>query len=345
MLNFNVTTNVFLLYIRLQQAINLRLDSYNSVLAGYQHVSTDHYIITGDNNLSNITKRQIPDREDLYSLQYLEILRIILACSGILLNALNLILIHKIRHALRPHMRLILCLIISDLLLSIEVILFFAIKNVSSEFVHCLKFVMKSFETINVLVLMLNLLLIAIDQCVATLYPLRYHQIVTRKRTHIALCLMWIISIFIVASGTVLSTLKRDDINEVRAYDCFNIKRQFTFFINSILGVMAFPVFMGIYIAIYRSIRQLRGRDSIRGRTLSTRKATLTTLILIGPVIMVYTPVSAYILIISVLDMPIDWPFWETFMVLLALHTNSDPIICAIRFRDLREGYKRMCRK
>ena len=267
------------------------------------------HIMINDKNISNWTTRQNVDNVDASSIQYLEILRVILACSGMILNALNLGLIHQIRHSLRPYMRLILCLIISDFLLSVEVILFYAIKNGPSEFVQCIRFVLKSFETVNLLVLMLTLLLIASDQCVATLNPLRYHQIITKKRTNVALSGIWIFSCLVVIAGTILSTIKKDSINEIHAYDCFNIKRQYTFLINAILFQLSLPVFLGIYTVVYRNIRKLRGRDSLRGRNLSTRKATLTTLILIAPIVIIYLPVSSYVTVVSVFDLPVEWPF------------------------------------
>ena len=297
-----------------------------------------------DTNVSNCSATENPQEEFTLSNKYLEIIRIILACFGVLLNALTIVLLHQSRHSLRPHMRIILCLNISDLLLSVEVILFFAIKNGPSEFIHCIKFLLKSFETINVLVLMLTLLLIAADQCVATLKPIKYRQIVTVKRTNITLISVWLLSFLTVAAGTVLSTVHKDNIPEINVYSCFGIKRQYTFFINAALCVMTSPIFLGLYFVIYRHIRKLRGRDSLRGRRLSTKKATLTTLILILPLIVIYFPVSIYTLVLGIFEVQIDWPFWDIFMVFVALHTNSDPIICAVRFKYLRDRYKVMCR-
>ena len=271
-----------------------------------------------------------------------DILRIVLACSGFILNALNLILLHRTKQHTRPRMRLIHCLNITDFLLSVEVILFISIKNGPSELIHCIKFLLKSFETLNVLVVMLILLLIAGDQCIATVKPMHYQQIVTVKRTNMALASVWLLGITIILLGTVLSTLNRDVIHEIHVSSCFQIKRQFTFVFNAVLCVLTFPVFMVIYIVIYRNIQKLRSRDSLRGRKISTRKATITTMILIFPFILVYVPCAVYILLVSSFQWTINWPFWSIFMALVALHTNSDPIVCAIRFQELKNGYKAM---
>lgn len=290
-------------------------------------------------NVSNRTFLNHKTQEDVHSIRSLEILRIALACSGFILNALNIILLQKAWSALRPHMRLILCLNISDLLLSLEVILFFAIHDAPSEVIHCIKFLFKSFETLSVLVVMFILLYIAIDACIATLMPLKYHQIVTVKRTNIALIALWMFGFITILIGTLMSTEHKNDIHETKVYRCYHIKRQYTFFINAALCVLAFPVFMGVYLTIYKNIRKLRGRDSLRGRKMSTKKATLTTLILIFPFLSVYFPVSVYVLMVSIFELKINWPFWDIFMLLVALHTNSDPVICAFRFKILKEGY------
>ena len=185
------------------------------------------------------------------------------------------------------------------------------------------------------------LLLIAGDQCTATLKPMHYQQIVTVKRTNIALASVWLFGIIILLLGTVLSTENRDTIHEVYASSCFQIKRQFTFVFNSSLCVLTFPVFMVIYIVIYINIQKLRARDSLRGRKISTRKAAITTALLIFPFILVYVPCAVYILVVSMFDWTTG-QFQSIFMVLVALHTNSDPIICALRFQELKTGYKAM---
>ena len=292
-------------------------------------------------NTSNWTQHIHKPHEETHSIhdQLYEILRIILACSGFILNALTIILLHRTRQPLRPHMRLTLCLNITDLLLSLEVILFFSIKSGPSELIHCIKFLFQSFETLNVLVVMLILLLIAADQCIATVKPIHYPQIVTVRRTNIALASVWCLGFIIVSLGTVLSTENRDSLHEIHVYSCFQIQRQYTFFINASLCVLTFPVFMTVYIVIYINIRKLRSRDSLRGRQMSIKKATITTIILIFPFIMIYVPCAIYILVAGIFEFTVDWPFWSIFMVLVALHTNSDPIICALRFKELKNGY------
>ena len=292
-----------------------------------------------DLNISNWTQHVHKPHEESHPIQLFEILRIILACSGFVLNALTIILLHRTRQTLRPHMRLILCLNITDLLLSVEVILFFSIKSVPSELIHCTKFLLKSFETLNVLVVLFILLLIAVDQCVATVKPIHYPQKVTVRRTNIALASVWCLGFIIVSLGTVLSTENRDVIHEIHVSSCFQIRRQFTFFINACLCVLTFPVFMTVYILTYINIRKLRSRDSLRGRQMSIKKAMITTIILIFPFIMIYVPCAVYILVASIFELTVDWPFWSIFMVLVALHTNSDPIVCAFRFKELKNGY------
>ena len=288
----------------------------------------------------NMTQHENKPHEESRHIQLSEILRIILACSGFILNVLTIILLRKSRHPLKPHMRLTFCLIVTDLLLSLKVILFCSITSGQSEFIHCLKFLLQSFETLYVLVGMFILLLIAADQYLATVKPIHHSQMVTVRRTNIALVIVWLLGIIIVSLGTVLSTLNQDITYETRdMYSCFQIKRQYTFLVNAFLIVFSFPVFMTMYIKIYINIRKLRSRDSLRGRTMSIKKATITTTIIIFPFIMVYVPCAVYILIARMLELTIDWSFWNIFTVLVALHTISDPIICALRYQELKKGY------
>ena len=69
----------------------------------------------------------------------------------------------------------------------------------------------------------------------------------------------------------------------------------------------------------------------------------MTTLILVLPFVLIYAPVSIYVLAISLFELEVTWPFWEAFMVLLALHTVLDPVCHAIRVKEIQRGYKQSC--
>lgn len=280
----------------------------------------------------------------LMIIQLLTYLKIIFAIVGMLMNVATFIIGALIRTPLRPYLFHILSLTVSDLIISMGIVLYFILDEVfidTSLLLNCFKFTIKCIEAFSILVCLCMLLAIAADQCLAVALPLRYQQILTRRRTRLIVLCIWILSFIVAVLGIVLSTLAEGGFLE--RDNCFKLQRHYTLYVNAILVDSSCPVFIGLYIVIYRNIRELKRRDSQRGRSVSMKKATVTTLLLVVPFVLVYVPVSFYILIMSLQDVTIDWPFWEAFMVVLAAHTAADPVIYAVRVKEIQNGYKRIC--
>ena len=295
-------------------------------------------------NTSNFTYPDNPKEGSALLFQLLEIFKITLACSGIVLNSLNILFLKQTKCLIRPHMRIILCLTITDLLLSVEVILYGVIKHLplGVECIDCIRFLLKFYETTSLMFSMFILLLIAGDQCVSVVKPIEYHQIITIKRTNIALVMAWVFCFLVALAGGVLFTLDRHYIYGETIYRCFIVRRQYTFLVNAIVGILEFPMFLGLYYVIFKSVKRLRGRDSLRGRKLPLTKTIQTTLLLILAPCILYFPVAIYILVVSTFRLTINWPFGKVFMFVIVFHANSEPIICAVRFQNLKDRYKSM---
>lgn len=283
---------------------------------------------------------------DTMSLVYM---KIIFATAGMILNIVTLIIIAFIYQHVRQYILHIISLTVSDLIMATEMVLYALVNNIGGEkttVLYCLQFLIKCFESASILACLCMLLVIAVDQCVAVTLPLRYKQICTIKVTKYVIAFVWIFTVVVVLAGIIVSTIAEGGTSgEKNPNTCFNFQRHYTVYVNAVLVNLSCPVFLGLYIVIYINIRALYRRDSQRGRSVSMKKATITTLILVIPFILIYVPVSIYILVISLCDIEVAWPFWEIFMVVVAAHTVCDPVIYAIRVKEIQSCYKRLCFK
>ena len=290
----------------------------------------------------NRTDVPVKDHDTTSAIHTLIHIRIVIAVIGLFLNVLTIVLLFHIHQEWRLYLWHILNLTISDLIMSAGIVFYFILDRVfdhKSTVVHCIMFFIKALEAFSVLLCLCMLVVIAADQCVAVVRPLKYHQICTKKITKIILLCVWNFTFLVNFTGIIVSTLKGN--GEV-VENCLNIQRHITLDANAVLVMMSCPVFLTLYIVIYSRIRALKRRDSQRGRRVSMKRATTTTLSLVIPFLLVYLPTSIYILIISVMELNINWPFWEVFMIVLAVHTVIDPIIYAIRVKEIQDGYKRL---
>ena len=243
----------------------------------------------------------------------------------------------------------ILSLTVTDLIMSTGILLHALLEKINTTditLINCLKFVVKCFESASILACLCMLLLTAADQCIGTALPLRYQRICTRKVARCSIFGVWIFTFSAIFAAIVANTVAEGGINSHNNRNtCFNLHRDYTLYTNAILISVSCPVFVRLYVVIYKNIQALKRRDSHRGRRTSMKKATVTTLLLVGPFVLIYVPMSIYILAIYVFELHVIWPFWESFMVVLAGHTICDPVCYAIRVKEIQNGYKQLCHK
>ena len=297
----------------------------------------------------NRTVSQDFERNTLVEVEVLAYMKLVCAAMGMILNIVTLGISAFIGHSMRPYVWNILSLTVTDLIMSSGILLYALLEEINTSnltLINCLKFVVKCFESASILACLCMLLFIAVDQCIGVALPLRYQQIFTKKVTKCLILGVWLFTVFVMFVSVVSNTVLEGGINsDNNMKTCFNLRRLYTMYANAILITASCPIFLGLYIVIYKNIRALKRRDSQRGRRVSMRKATVTTLILVVPFVLIYVPVSIYVLAISFYELEVTWPFWESFMVLLAVHTVWDPICYAIRVKEIQRGYKQLCCK
>ena len=225
---------------------------------------------------------------------------------------------------------------VTALIISSGTLLFILLEEINTTPltpINCLKFVVKCFESASIVACLCMLLLIAVDQRIDVDLPLRYQQIFTKKVAKLPILGVWLFTFSAVFVSVVSNTLVESGINSDNNINTsFNLRRLYTMYANAILITASCPVFLGLYIVIYKNIRALYRRD----RRVSMRKATVTTLILVVPFVFIYVPISIYVLAIYFYELEVTWPLWESFMVLLAVHTVWDPICYAIRVKEIQ---------
>ena len=297
----------------------------------------------------NRTVSQDFERNTLVEVEVLAYMKLVCAAMGMILNIVTLGISAFIGYSTRPYVWNILSLTVTDLIMSSGILLYALLEEINTSnltLINCLKFVVKCFESASILACLCMLLFIAVDQCIGVALPLRYHQILTKKVSKCLILGVWLFNVFVMFVSVVSNTVLEGGINsDNNIKTCFNLRRLYTMYANAILITASCPIFLGLYIVIYKNIRALKRRDSQRGRRVSMRKATVTTLILVVPFVLIYVPVSIYVLAISFYELEVTWLFWESFMVLLAVHTVWDPICYAIRVKEIQRGYKQLCCK
>ena len=293
-------------------------------------------------NMTDSTQRDSLVDEDV-----LVYLKCICAAAGTILNIATLVACAYIGHNMRPYVWNFVSLTVTDLIMSTVILIHGLLKELNTAntpLVNCLKFGFKSFESASILTCLFMLLLIAINQCVSTSFPLKYKRVITRKLALFSIVSVWIFTFSATFAVIVWNTLDEGGVNSHKNVNtCFNIHREYTLYINTILITVSCPVFIGFYIVIHKNIRALKQRDSIRGRRTSMKKATTTTLLLVVPFVLVYVPMSIYILVMTAFKLRVTWPFWEFYMVVLSGHTIWNPICYATRVKEIQDGYKRLC--
>ena len=281
--------------------------------------------------------------------EVLDYLKLIFAATGMVFNIVTLIVCVFIGHNMRPYVWNIISLTVTDLVMSTGILLHGLLDEINPTnlaLMNCLKFVVKCFESASILACLCMLLLIAADQCIGTALPLKYQRIVTRKVAKRSILCVWTFTFSAIFATIIGNTVDEGGVNSHNNRNtCFNLHREYTLYINAILITVSCPIFIGLYIVIYKKIRALKRRDSQRGRRTSIKKATVTTLLLVVPFVLIYVPLSIYILAISFFELQVTWPFWEYFMVVLAGHTICDPVCYAIRVKEIQNGYKKVCQK
>lgn len=226
---------------------------------------------------------------------------------------------------------------------------------------RCFFIVIKNLNVMGLNVTLLNLMTMATDHYIAILWPLHYGSTLNKRRSRIIILLVWLVA-FVTAFAGLASPLwdrtvrKRSTLkyNYCELVWLSPFQEEYSTFI--IAGICC-CVMVTMYVRIYWAIRRKHGngagfetRDGrIRDKSEHNTRALLTTLLILGSFALCWLPMCFFQIIMLIIMharpellsrraistlTTVDQYLYAMFLI----NTLCDPIIYAIRIRDVRHG-------
>ena len=229
----------------------------------------------------------------------------------------------------------------------------------------CMFIVIKSLNTMGLNITLLNLVGMAFDHYVAILIPFRYTTLLNKRRSRQIILLLWLIAMVTSFSdmasplwfGGEATTSTSADIryNYCELVWMSPYHEEYTLFA---IALVCFCVMFSIYLKIYCAVRTKQRRHSmyqtsngrvVRERVQHNTRALLTTLLILGTFAIFWLPMCIFQVTLIILTHTHPEIFTresistlttvdQYLYVVVLFNTLCDPVIYAIRIRDVRHG-------
>ena len=311
---------------------------------------------TSDNDImkllnGDIQKKRLVDQPP-------KLIALIVSVISLLVNICSLLAITKVKGLLTTNLRLIISLCISDMLVSTCVLLgnFDLTPLSNNNYETCLFVSRRSLRMTSHLISLLNLLGLAFDHYFAIVRPLNYFSTMCPRRTNLMICLFWLLAGVIGFSDFFIPFFHFgycDSFNETMTY-CESVWCT-AYDSEYLVIIMAFILLISmscIYIRIYIQIRKYTNFEGRHQRFVRrTRRGLCTTLIIVGTFMICWLPYCIFEVTITIQmlsNIPSTMQYYALIIKLdfylydlLLMNCLIDPIIYALRMREVRRGYSR----
>ena len=302
---------------------------------------------------------------------------LILGTVSIALNSFSLLAVSHRRSRLTTHTILIASLACSDILIGLSLTCYVINNTLNPVFgfgpeksrfpSRCASLMIRAFNTTGLNLCLLNLTAMATDHYVAIIFPLHHSRIMAKKYGFIIVGVAWLIGFLLGFSDFYAEShniSRIQDIHHVNYCEAVWITRYQEEYCSFVLAFMTFAVMTYIYSRIYICIRkysppglftteevqQPRRVKCIFKVKIRHKRALVTTLIILGTFLICWLPLCTFQIalliqarvkpeaLIALTDilMNVDHHLYN----LLLVNSILDPIIYAIRLREIRLGYK-----
>ncbi|KAL8567870.1 hypothetical protein ACOMHN_058992 [Nucella lapillus] len=329
--------------------------------------------ITSNNNNDSFVfppeeVQSVSERARIVLSQPVAIVSLTLCLLSLLANALSITATLLGPNGLVTHLKLVVSLGISDMLLSISTLshLLNRIFNPVPSFTTppedrlafaCVSTFHFALKTMAIVISLLNLLVMAMDHYVAIMNPLHYPTRLSRTKGTLIICVIWFIA-FIGGCSVFAADLPKFRkvsffMNYCEYVQISDYQGEYLVFAVAFLSLFVITYAYG---RIYLEVRRTYSNGSNnRMEYARNRKALLTTLLIIGTFVFCWLPTCLY-QIAMLIQLRVDAEkvqrMFATFLLvnrylnaLLLLNSLCDPIIYAFRLRDVQLGYRKLFQK
>lgn len=277
-----------------------------------------HYVDAGSNgsaaDMMNITHYYVGHSDLSERLWWLvsqphQMVALILSFLAITLNILSIAAIIKARNKLTSHFRFILSLAVSDILIGATVAAHIVNKVANPRWgdigegdwnsrvlSHCGFMIIKALNTTSLNVSLLNLMGMAMDHFLAILRPLHYPQLMNGRRASATIVVFWTIAL-LCGFSDLLSVFPYyhnllGQLNYCEAAWFSPHQDEYTMFVIALICLVAMTfAYLRIFVAVKR--RQLFMTSS-QQEVAQSRKALLTTLLILGTFVLCWLPLCLF---------------------------------------------------
>lgn len=315
---------------------------------------------------TNLQPQNLHERAEVILSQPETILILVLSFLALLVNILSICATANIPHGLTTHSKLIISLALSDILVTLSVFIHVLNKVLNSARFpplmdpdkrltsSCIFALINGLNTMAHLISLLNLLAMAIDHYIAVLRSLYYDRLLSRMKGNIMIAVLWILAFFggfcnfLTGIGKYKAKAKYLNYCEVIMYNDFHGE----YLIMAVTFICLASISV-IYLRIYCEIKKINSRLAyLQKDSFHNKKSLITTLLIIGTFILCWLPTSIFqiAMVIQVhVNRSMVQKLFATLLrankylyALLLLNSVCDPIIYAVRLRDVQMGYYKL---
>jgi hypothetical protein len=296
------------------------------------------------------------------------IIGLVLSVVSLVANIISIVAVLQIRKSWNAHVRILLSLMASDILVSASYIIHIINEAHNPTYTpgtgppdvlllsRCSYMSLKALNTMGLNITLLNILVMAIDHYIAILKPLNAHHAMGKKRCIATIVTIWGIA-FVTGFSDFLTPLL--DTRVWTAVDeTFNycdvvwrtrFQEEFTTFAISFI---CFTGITFIYMRIYCKIKGKHPTNIVHNKSIANKKALVTTMLILGTFVVCWLPICIFSIVIIICTSDVRflqfiYNHFETLMIvdkslytLMLLNTLCDPVIYAIRISEIRTGYQ-----
>ena len=297
------------------------------------------------------------------------IITILLCTVAFILNVFAICGTYNIPNGLTTHSKLIISLAVSDLLIVISVFAHLLSKVLHEPLnpftatadermsIACSFAFISSLNITAHLISLLNLLMMAVDHYLAIIKPYQYTFLLNKRNGIIIIVIMWCVALvggfinFFTGIGSFKDNEKQKmNYCEYIMYNDFH--GDYLVIACTFLSLLSI---IFIYLRIYYEVRQMNKRLTLLTFNKEHNAKTLvTTLLIIGTFVLCWIPLFTFQIILliqvhinrdAVIKTLKSLILANKYLyMLLLVNSICDPIIYAVRLKEVQLGYKRFCK-